>query len=74
MNHKDRDLILTLSKTNHEIAKLYLEHEKLENELKSLSSKKYLAPPDELRERQLKSRKLKSRDRMTKLVRQLEAA
>ena len=74
MNHKDRDLILTLRKNHHELDKLYSEHQKLEQELDVLSRKKYLAPPDQQRERELKTRKLKSRDRLSELVSQLEAA
>ncbi|MFQ6069357.1 MAG: DUF465 domain-containing protein [Candidatus Aminicenantales bacterium] len=55
---------------NEEFRKLDKEHRKYEDELKMFEGKAYLTPEEELRERELKKRKLAIKDRMYLMMRE----
>jgi uncharacterized protein YdcH (DUF465 family) len=60
-----KDILL---QQDEEFRRLADEHRQFDQELKDLSSRKYLAPQDQLREVELKKRKLQLKDRMLEIA------
>ena len=68
MENHDRELILKVLKSNAQLQRLYKEHEDLELSLSGLQGRQFLTPEEELREKQLKLKKLKGVDRMMSII------
>lgn len=74
MENRDHSKIAELSNKNKQLARLYTEHQKLEDKLRSFSTKKYLSAVDEQQLKKLKIKKLKGVDEMMKIVQRFEKA
>ena len=64
----DRNLVLTLMRSNFELKKLYQEHLELEQELLKYSNRGFLTAVEEIEEKRLKLEKLRGVDRMMKIL------
>ena len=57
-----------LLRQDEEFQRLADEHKRYDDELRDLSGRKYLTPPDQLREVELKKKKLQLKDRMLEIA------
>ena len=69
MNADERALIERLVPGNAELAQLWKEHEQLEAELAQLRDRRFPTPEEDLREREIRKRKLAGRDRIQVILR-----
>ena len=69
MNERDLTLIATLSPSNPELAGLVSQHADYEEQLRSLTRERWLAPQEQALVKQLKRRKLRGRDRIEAILR-----
>ena len=73
MEKYDRERILKACKVDDVLQELYEEHSKIEKELSKLTHRKFLTSDEELREKELKVKKLKGVDKMINRVARQEA-
>ncbi len=68
MEQNDRELIKRVLQSNKKLRRLYEQHEFLERMLQSYNGRSYLSAGEELKERELKKKKLRGVDAMMKIV------
>lgn len=69
MNREEMALLEGLLPGDAELAELWKEHEQLEDELARLRARKFVTPDEEVREREIRKRKLAGRDRIQAILR-----
>lgn len=74
MEDNERNRIRAVTKTNHELKRLYDEHVGLEEQLARLENRPYLTKEEEIEEKLLKKRKLVGVDKMMAIIAQGESA
>lgn len=71
MDVGEREQIEVAVQSNFEVRKLYLQHRKLENRLDVLGRRTFLTPTEQVEQKRLKQEKLRGKERMLEIVRQL---
>lgn len=74
MENQERDLILKMREVDTRLKRLYEEHERLENELTEYGRRSFLTSHEQVRQKELKFKKLKGVERMMDIVQELQAA
>lgn len=62
------ELLTKVKKDNVEFRRLYDEHTKLKNQVEELNRLKYLSPEQEVEKKTIQKQKLKSKERLMKLL------
>lgn len=62
------ELLTKVKKDNVEFRRLYDEHTKLKNQVEELNRMKYLSPEQEVEKKTIQKQKLKSKERLMKIL------
>ena len=70
----ETDLLERLKKDNNEFKKLYEEHTNLKAKVDELNKLKFLTAEQEMEKKKYQKQKLKNKDRITEILKEVEAS